>query len=102
MMLSQPPETKRLTGAPGPLADSALPLGAAGAHDTEVAPRVCAPSICARLLCAHALSQLAVVSGVEICADLDSPGATMTRRMGERCALLCDSVREFVLFVNGK
>lgn len=45
MALSQPPETKRLTGAPGPFAERRLPLGAAGAHDTEVAPRVCAPSI---------------------------------------------------------
>ncbi len=44
--LSQPPDTNRLTGCPGGTPDTRLPFGSAGAHDTAVAPSVCAPSSC--------------------------------------------------------
>ena len=45
-MLSQPAEAKRRSGWPGPLAETSDPGGAAGDHDSAIAPTGCAPSIC--------------------------------------------------------
>ncbi len=45
-MLSQPADAKRRSGCPGPLAETSEPGGAAGDHDTAIAPTGCAFSIC--------------------------------------------------------
>ena len=60
--LSQPPETNRRTGCPGATPDTRLPFGSAGAHDTAVAPSVCAPSSCRVQKRTMNLSTLAMVS----------------------------------------
>ena len=45
-VLSAPEEAKRISGCPGPLADTNEPAGAAGAHETAVTPKGCAFGTC--------------------------------------------------------